>query len=61
MSHQALTALVAFATGESRRTIARRGFSLADPETVAYDPEPDADERDELDRYLDWDAAAPRW
>ena len=31
---------IARATGESRSTIARMGFSIADPESVHYDPEP---------------------
>ena len=40
MTQQELNSAVARATGESARDIARRGFSLADPARVAYDPEP---------------------
>lgn len=50
MSQHELTAAVAAATGESRRTIDELGFSLADPLAPAYDPEPYAGAG-----YLDWD------
>ena len=40
MTQRQLNRLVSHATGESRRTIHRRGFSVADPLSVAYDPEP---------------------
>ncbi len=50
MSRRELASAVAAATGESLRMIAARGFSLADPERVAYDPEPYAGAG-----YLDWD------
>lgn len=51
MTPQHLHRLVASATGESRRTVARLGFSLADPLLVEHDPEP----YDELASYVDWD------
>jgi hypothetical protein len=44
--------LVASATGESLREIRERGFSLADPARVDFDPEPD--HRPPL--VIDWDA-----
>ncbi len=46
---------VAAVTGEARRTIRNRGFSLADPFNVAYDPEPDVDAG-----YVDWEEVAGR-
>ncbi len=69
MSHYQLLAAVSHATGESRRTIDRLGFSLATPVEVSYDPEPEAtasapyDFGDEdpmaadiaHESYLDWD------
>ena len=51
MTHQDLTCAVAEATGESIRTISRRGFSLADPIDVCFDPEPN----DLGPHYVDWD------
>ena len=51
MTQHHLNRLVAAATGESRRTVARLGFSLADPFLVQHDPEP----YDELASYVDWD------
>ena len=51
MTQNALNRMVAAATGESRRTVAGLGFSLADPIVVAHDPEP----YDELASYVDWD------
>jgi hypothetical protein len=51
MTPHHLNRLVALATGESRRTVARLGFSLADPLLVELDPEP----YDELASYVDWD------
>ncbi|MEX2171770.1 MAG: hypothetical protein WD851_20795 [Pirellulales bacterium] len=51
MTQHHLNRLVAAATGESRRTVAGLGFSLADPVTVQHDPEP----YDELASYVDWD------
>jgi hypothetical protein len=46
-----LDRLVAAATGESRRTVAQFGFSLADPLRVHHDPEP----YNEFGSYVDWD------
>ena len=46
---------VARATGETVRTIAQLGFSLADPEVADHDPEPSGIEN----KFLDWDAWAP--
>ena len=40
MNQSRLVHAVARATGESRQTITRMGFSIADPESVHYDPEP---------------------
>ncbi len=60
MSQRELNELVAQATGESRRTIDRQGFSLADPFETNFDPQPsdyEFDLRDPLDCYLDWDEA----
>jgi hypothetical protein len=51
MTQHLLNRLVARATGESRRTVAGLGFSLADPLVVEHDPEP----YDELASYVDWD------
>jgi hypothetical protein len=51
MTQHALNRLVAAATGESRRTVAGLGFSLANPVVVEHDPEP----YDELASYVDWD------
>ena len=51
MTQAQLDRSVAAATGESRRTVRQRGFSLAD--APAYDPEPYVDQR-----YLDWDDVA---
>lgn len=42
---------VAEATGESLSEIRHRGFTLADPEDVDFDPEPDV--REPL--FIDWD------
>ena len=42
---------VAEVTGETVSEIRRRGFSLADPDDVAFDPEP----CDVSDQFLDWD------
>jgi hypothetical protein len=47
-----ITRAVARVTGETVRTIAQLGFSLADPDVVEWDPEP----YDVEDKILDWDA-----
>ena len=53
MTQAELNREVALATGETVSEIRRRGFGIADPEAVVFDPEPgDA----EIDKYLDWDA-----
>ncbi|QDU87957.1 hypothetical protein Pla175_13240 [Pirellulimonas nuda] len=71
MSHRQLLSAVSHATGESRRTIDRLGFSLATPMDVRHDPEPqivvdeayDFEEAKPLaadiahESYLDWDDA----
>ena len=44
---------VARATGETVSEVCRRGFGPADPEFVAFDPEP---LETAVERYLDWDA-----
>ena len=46
MDQQLLCEMVASATGENPCTIDCRGFSLADPLVVDFDPEP----------FLDWDS-----
>lgn len=40
MTQASLNRSVARATGESLNTIRRRGFSIADPAAVTFDPEP---------------------
>jgi hypothetical protein len=40
MNQSQLNRALARATGESLDTIHRMGFSIADPESVRYDPEP---------------------
>jgi hypothetical protein len=52
MTQLQLDEAVARVTGESLRTIARHGFSVADPDLMDYDPEP----YDVEDRIVDWDA-----
>ena len=51
MTQRELDQLVAAATGEDIRDIRNRGFSLADPLEVYFDPEPD--DREPL--MVDWD------
>ena len=51
MTQQQLDHAVAKATGESLREIRHRGFSIADPADVAFDPEPD----DLPPQFIDWD------
>jgi hypothetical protein len=53
MSQQDLNEAVARATGENLAVIDQRGFHLADPLDVNYDPEP----RRPL--VLDWDSMSP--
>lgn len=40
MNQSQLDRAVARATGESLDTVSRMGFSIANPESVHYDPEP---------------------
>lgn len=40
MTQRSINRAVARATGESPATIARLGFSIADPKVVCHDPEP---------------------
>ena len=54
MTYRQLHRAVAAATGESLREIRHRGFSLADPDEIGFDPEPD----DVPPRTVDWDALA---
>lgn len=49
MTQTQLHHAIARATGESLRTIKRRGFGLADPATVDYDPDPTSIEENLLD------------
>ena len=51
MKQPQLDQLVADATGEDLHEIQRRGFSLADPTEVYFDPEPDC----LLPQTIDWD------
>jgi hypothetical protein len=53
MSQHELDAAVAAATGESVATIHDRGFGIADPLEVAYDPEP------RWPLVFDWDSRSP--
>jgi len=53
MTQQEIDAAVAAVTGESQLVIRDRGFGIADPFDVAYDPEP----RRPL--ILDWDSMTP--
>ena len=55
MTQAQLERSVAAVTGEARRTIRNRGFSLADPLEVTFDPEPDDDAG-----YVDWEEVAGR-
>jgi hypothetical protein len=55
MTQAQLDRHIAAVTGESRRTIRDRGFSLADPNAVAFDLDPTADTS-----YLDWEEVAGR-
>lgn len=50
MTQSQLDRAVAAVTGESRRTIGQIGFSLADPLTPCFDPEPSG-----VAKFLDWD------
>ena len=51
MKQPQLERLVADATGEDLHEIRRRGFSLADPTEVNFDPEPNC----LLPQTIDWD------
>ncbi len=51
MTQQQLDRLVADATGENLRAIRRRGFSIANPVDVNFDPEPDQ----RPPQWVDWD------
>jgi hypothetical protein len=52
MTQRQLNEAVAAATGESLRQIRQRGFGLADPFEVDFDPEPD----DVPPQIVDWDS-----
>jgi hypothetical protein len=54
MTYRQLHRAVAAVTGESLREIRRRGFGLADPPEVDFDPEPD----DLALQIVNWDALA---
>lgn len=51
MTQHDLNSAVALATGESLCEIRRRGFSIADPHEVRFDPEPDQ----LIPQMIDWD------
>jgi hypothetical protein len=53
MTQCQLEQLVAGATGEDLHEIEDRGFNLADPEEVNFDPEPD----NLPPQMIDWDEA----
>ena len=52
MTQAELNRAVARATGETVRTVANRGFGIADPDIAAFDPEPN----DIESKTVDWDA-----
>lgn len=56
MTQHDLNSAVALATGESRSEIRRRGFSIADPHEVRFDPEPDQ----LIPQMIDWDDESQR-
>jgi len=56
MTQQELDRQVARATGENLCEIRQRGFSVADPDTVNFDPEP----YDLKPQTVDWDELALR-
>ena len=59
MTQAALDRAVSAATGESLRTIRRRGFSIADPTEVAFDPEPSTPgSKTRGPQIVDWDELA---
>ena len=59
MTQAALDRAVSAATGESLRTIRRRGFSIADPTEVAFDPEPSTPSSNTQGPHIvDWDELA---
>jgi hypothetical protein len=51
MTQNEINRAVAFATGECLCEVQRRGFSIADPVDVNFDPEPD----DLPPSTIDWD------
>lgn len=51
MTQNDIDCAVAFATGECLCEVQRRGFSIADPVEVNFDPEPD----DLPPNIVDWD------
>jgi hypothetical protein len=57
MTQHQLDAQVASVTGESRQTIGRLGFTIADPLTPRFDPEGkvSGETEDPLAPYADWD------
>ncbi len=50
MNQREINRAVARATGEDLSEISRRGFSIADPAVIGFDPEPT-----EFDEAIDWD------
>jgi hypothetical protein len=56
MTQTEINRAVALVTGESLCTVSGRGFSIADPDFVDYDPEPSEIE----DLIVDWDALDAR-
>jgi hypothetical protein len=54
MTQQDLDLQVASTLGEDVREIRRRGFSIADPLEVAFDPDPD--DYPSAPQVVDWDS-----
>ena len=52
MTQREIDRAVCRSTGEEMRQIQQRGFSLADPDVVRFDPEPDQ----VPSQMIDWDA-----
>jgi hypothetical protein len=54
MTQRDVNSAVALATGETLGEVRHRGFSLADPVRVCFDPEPS-----DLPQTVDWDDIYP--
>jgi len=56
MTQHEINHAVAIATGEPISTVTQMGFTIADPDTVSFDPEP----YDIAPQTVDWDALDAR-